>query len=297
MTRRGKGAALAAAAAMLVASRPGSGAPPAQDAVVDPFIHQFLIPGDPFDERLLAQEKRVEEDPNSPALRNDLGNLLAERRFAEQARDQYETASKLDKTFFLAAYNLGMLEESEGRVSAAISAYKEAIKRRRGFPAAHFRLGRVYEKHGHPDDAIAEYAKALRIDAAMLDPRVNPLVIDSRLIARASLANYPRDVARAAERRGNGYVDVARFRPVPTDRPLDTGELAEEAGPQTIESSKTAPAAARPAARPPTNRPVRSRREAPRSPPPPQAAPQAPEPIPPELGEPVEAPPEPEPER
>jgi tetratricopeptide (TPR) repeat protein len=237
----------------------------------------------------------VAEDPNSAALRNDFGNLLAERRFSEQAREQYEKASKLDKTFFLAAYNLGMLEESEGRVSAAISAYKEAIERRRGFPAAHFRLGRVYEKHGHPDDAIAEYAKALRIDIAMLDPRVNPLVIDSRLIARASLANYARDVARAAERRGNGYVDVARFRPVPTDRPLDTEEVAEEAGPQTIESSKTAPTAARPARPSTTNRPVRSRREVPRSPPP-QAAPSVPEPIPPELGEPVEAPPEPEPE-
>ncbi len=263
--------------------------------VVDPFIHQFLIPGDPLDEKLLEQEKRVEENPNSAALRNDFGNLLAERRFAEQARDQYKKALQLDPNFFLAAYNLGMMEEAEGRVSAAISAYKTAIERRRGFPAAHFRLGRVYETIGRTDDAVAAYAKALRIDEAMRDPRLNPLIIDSRLIDQASLANYPREVARAAERRGAGYVDVARFRSVPTDRPLDADEVVEEIGPQTIDSSRTTPAAGR-APPPPQQRPGRTgRREVPRAPQPPTAPP-PPEPVPPELAEPVEAPPVPEPE-
>ena len=110
MTHRWREAGLAVAAALL-ATRPGAGQQ-GEGKVVDPFIYQFLIPGDAFDEKILAQEKRVEENPNSAALRNDFGNLLAERRFAEQARDQYKKALKLDEHFFLAAYNLGMLEEA-----------------------------------------------------------------------------------------------------------------------------------------------------------------------------------------
>jgi tetratricopeptide (TPR) repeat protein len=261
----------------------------------EPFFHQFLIPGDPLDEKLLEQEKRVAENPNSAPLRNDFGNLLAERRFPKEARAEYKKALQLDPHFFLAAYNLGMMEEIEGRTSKAISAYREAIDRRRGFPPAHFRLGRLYEKQGRNDEAIEEYAKAIRINNAMRDPRYNPLVVDSRLIDQASMLNYSRDIARAALAKSAEYVEVVRFRPVPVDRPLDTGELVEEAGPQTIETRKTAPPALNRA--PPMATPARparpGRREvAPR----PETAPLPPGPTP-VPAEPVPTPaPEPEPE-
>ena len=264
------------------------------------FFHQFLTPGNPFDEKLLAQEKLVAETPDSAALRNDFGNLLAERRFAKEARAEYEKALQLDPKFFVAAYNLGLMEETEGRFSAAMSAYREAIDRRRGFPPAHFRLGRLYERSGRIDDAVDEYAKAIRIDRSMRDPRRNPLVIDSRLMDQASLANYPRDVARATLAPELGYVDTARFRPVPVDRTLDASEVSEEAGPQTIETRGSAPVSGSrappmgPPGRPPTTRPpnrVGRRDIAPR---PVEAAP-VPTPVP---GEPVPPPePEPEPER
>jgi hypothetical protein len=70
---------------------------------------------------------------------------------------------------------------------------------------------------------------------------VNPLVVESRLMDRASLVNYERDVARSSLSHDAGYVDVARFRPVPVDRTLDSSEVLEESGPQTIETRRTAP--------------------------------------------------------
>jgi tetratricopeptide (TPR) repeat protein len=234
------GLAMASVAILLPAA--GGGQQKESGKPTEPFFHQFLIPGNPLDEKLLAQEKRVAENPGSAALRNDYGNLLAERRFPKEARAEYKKALKLDSNFFLAAYNLGMMEETVGQISKAISAYREAINRRRGFPPAHFRLGRLYEKQGgRDDDAIAEYAKAISINNSMRDPRVNPLVVDSHLIDRASLVNYPQDVARAAFAGGAEYVEVARFRTVPVDRPLDSDEVVEDAGPQTIETRKTAP--------------------------------------------------------
>jgi tetratricopeptide (TPR) repeat protein len=258
MTNRWKTAALLAAAFGLVISGPAAGV----EDPAEPFFHQFLTPGDPFDERLLAQEKLVAANPDSAALRNDFGNLLTERRFAKEARAEYQKALQLDPKFFIAAYNLGLLEETEGRVSAAMSAYREAIERRRGFPPAHFRLGRLYEKTGRIDDAIQEYAKAIRIDDTMRNPRRNPLVVDSRLIDQASLYNYPRDIARATLPE-LGYVDAVRLRPVPVDRTLDANEVVEETGPQTIDTKASSPPAGNRAppmaapGRPPTTRPPR----------------------------------------
>ena len=95
----------------------------------EPFYRSYLIPGNRLDDKIRVQEQRVEANPTSPALRNDFGNLLAARRFVGDARKQYKEAMKLDKTNYLAAYNLGLLEETEGRTGAAISAFRESISR------------------------------------------------------------------------------------------------------------------------------------------------------------------------
>ena len=251
----------AAAAALLLAAAGLAAAKKDEKKDAEPFFHQFLIPGDALDEKLLAQEKLVAENPDSAALRNDFGNLLAARRFPKEARAEYRKALDLDKHFFLAAYNMGLMEETEGNVSAAISAYKEAISRRRGFPPAHFRLGRLYEKTGRTDSAIDEYAKAIEIDDSLRDPKRNPLIIDSQLIDRVSLVNYPRDLARASGQRDAEYVDAAKFRELPIERSLDASEVApEEAGPQTIETKHGPPAVGNRA--PPMPTPARGGRAA-----------------------------------
>jgi len=252
-------AVAALVSAALVAAGPAAAKDKGTAKPSEPFFHQFLTPGDPLDENLLRQEKRVAENPNDAAMRNDYGNLLAERRFPKEARAEYKKALDLDKHFFLAAYNLGMMEEAIGHSSAAVSAYREAIHRRTGFPPAHFRLGRLYEIAGRNDDAIAEYAIAMRIDNSMRDPHRNPLAVDSRLLDQASLVNYSTDLARAAQAREDEYIDKERFRPVPVERPLDADEVSalEDTGPQTIESHPSAPArqpAGRAGSAPPASR-------------------------------------------
>jgi tetratricopeptide (TPR) repeat protein len=192
----------------------------------EPFYRHYLIAGDPLDERILAQEKRVDADPGSAALRNDFGNLLAARRFPADARVQYKTAMDLDKKYFLAPYNLGLLEETEGHAGAAISAYQESIKRKPGFPPSHFRLARLYERRGSTDLAIEHYARSLRIDRSMRDPRRNPLVADTQLLDRVSLSNYDRDMAVASMPRDEGWAEASRFAQTPVDRTLNADEAA-----------------------------------------------------------------------
>lgn len=192
----------------------------------EPFYRRYLVAGNPLDDKIREQEKRVEADPNSAALKNDFANLLAARRLVGDARKQYVMAMKLDKKNFLAAYNLGLLEETEGRTASAISAYEESIKRKPGFPPSHFRLGRLYEQRGSTNRAIEHYAQALRIDQSMRDPRRNPLAADTRLLDRVSLTNYERDLATATMRTDARYADEGRFALTPVDRALNADEAA-----------------------------------------------------------------------
>jgi tetratricopeptide (TPR) repeat protein len=200
----------------------------------DPFYRRYLVPGNPLDEKIRVQEKRVDADPQSATLRNDFGNLLAARRFVGDARKQYKEAMRLDKKNFLAPYNLGLLEETEGRAGAAISAYKESIERKPGFPPSRFHLGRLYEKSGSAERAIEQYAKALRIDPSMRDPRRNPLAGDTRLLDRVSLTNYERDLATASMASQTRWADEGRFARTPVDRALNADDVPELPPPAAV---------------------------------------------------------------
>jgi hypothetical protein len=220
-----KATALALWLALLPAMGLASGG---QKPAPEPFYRRYLIPGDPLDDAIVEMEHRVDASPDDPNLRNDFGNLLAARRFPEQAAEQYEKALKLDPKNFISAYNLGLLRETEGKISKAISAYERSISRKPGFPHSHFHLGLLYEHTNRPQDAVIEYAKAMWIDRSMRDPRRNPLVIDSMLIYQASLLNYRRDMAEISMRKEDVYVEPPAFLRAPTDRPLSSQEAGEE---------------------------------------------------------------------
>jgi tetratricopeptide (TPR) repeat protein len=245
----------AAAVAAVAVLRPGSSPAFAQEKVEksekkkkekaekEPFYRKYLVPGAPLDDRIREQEKKVAENPNSADLRNDFGNLLAARRFPHEAREQYEAAIKLDKTAWMAPYNLGLLEESEGHTGAAISAYEKSIDRNRGFPPSRFRLGRLYERTGRNASAIHEYARAFEIDPEMREVRHNPLAAESRLLDRVSLANYEKDTAKAAVRGEAAWAD-AKFMRAPVDRAVWSNEFADPSEPEPVDATVTMPSTA-----------------------------------------------------
>lgn len=212
-----------------------------QPYAAEPFYRKYLVAGNSLDDRIVEEERRVYADPDNANLRNDFGNLLAQRRFVEDARMQYERALDADSSHFLAAYNLGLLWETEGKPSKAASAYRKSISRKPGFPASHFHLGRLYEMRGMDSLAVKEYAKAFRLDPQMRDPRHNPLILDTRLLERASLVNYPRDLAVAARNENQAYADEARFRDVPVDRPLESSDVEDPSAPEPVDATVSAP--------------------------------------------------------
>jgi tetratricopeptide (TPR) repeat protein len=221
----------------------------------EPFYRRYLVAGNPLDERIREQEKRVEADPKSADLRNDFGNLLAARRFPREAREQYEMAMKLDRHYFLAPYNLGLLYETQGEIGRAITAYEKSVDRNRGFPPSRFRLGRLYEKRGWEGRAIAQYARALQIDPGMRDPKSNPLIVDTRLLDRVSLENYPRDMATVSMTSDAAYSNPSETRKLPLDRTLSSEDL--EPAPAAAAPSGPTPVKVIAPSTPPRREPVR----------------------------------------
>src|SRR6266540_3175715 len=221
----------------------------------EPFYRRYLVVGNPLDEKIREQEKRVEADPKSADLRNDFGNLLAARRFPRDAREQYEMAMKLDRHYFLAPYNLGLLYETQGEIGHAITAYEKSVDRNRGFPPSRFRLGRLYEKRGWYQRAIAQYARALQIDPGMRDPKRNPLIADTRLLDRVSLENYPRDMAAVSMSSDAAYSNPSERRKLPLDRTLSSEDL--EPAPAAAAPNRPTPVKVIAPSTPPRREPVR----------------------------------------
>ena len=214
------------------------------------FYSPYLSTGDTLDATIIDLTARVAAKPDDAGLRNDLGNLLARRGFAKEAIDQYRKAAKLDPTFYLADYNEGLLLEKEGRDGDAISAFRRSIKRKPGFPLSRFHLGFLYEKKGNNESAIAEYAKALRIDPSLRWPARNPLVVQTRLLYRASLVNYDRDLAGADLVDEGEFADRAVWEKLQPQRPVNTSELEPESEPEDAATVVAAPATGHPAAAP-----------------------------------------------
>ena len=242
------------------AAAPPAEPPPAEPAEPAParkgkregadFYTPYLSASDVLDQTIVALTARVAARPGDAGLRNDLGNLLARRGFAREAIDQYRRAAKLDREFFLADYNEGLLLEKEGKRGQAISAYRRSIQRKPGFPLSRFHLGFLYEREGRASDAVAEYAKALRIDPSLRWPARNPLVVQTRLLFRASLANYERDLAAATLAGDGEFADRAVWERLQPQRPVNTSELEPEAEPEDAAPAVAASATGRPAGAP-----------------------------------------------
>ena len=234
---------------------------PAEKAAV-PFYDKYLSDADPGDRAIRDLTRQVAEKPDDPKIHNDLGNLLARRGFAKEAAAQYRAAERLDKTSYLPSYNEGLLWEKEGRSSSAIAAFRRSIRKKPGFPFSHFHLGVLEEKEGRESAAIAELAKALRIDNSLRQVSRNPLAAQTKLLHRASVVNYDRDLAAAVLVADGEFADPEVLARLSPERFIDSGEVAspEEAaepapGPAVVVTvPQNAPAPSAPAAEHPAGR-------------------------------------------
>lgn len=191
----------------------------------NPFYAKYLTSGTALDAQITRTLEALRADESNPQLHNELGALLVQKGFPNDAEREFERAVNLDGRHFQAWYNLGLVRASRGDEGGARRAFQRTVHHKPGHAMALFQLGLIEEKLQHTDRAIELYAKALRINPLLIEPDVNPRVLDTKLIHRALMTAYDRQHAG----------ETMQFLGVP-------GATARKAAtPQTVAPSPEAP--------------------------------------------------------
>jgi tetratricopeptide (TPR) repeat protein len=138
----------------------------------------------------------LQANPRSASLHNTLGQLLLQKGFPKDAETEFERSVNADPHFYPAWYNLGLVRMSRGDLIGSHFAFSRTVHYKPGHSAALFQLGLMEEKRNHQRAAIDYYAKAFLINHSLLDVRVNPRILDSKLVDLALLKAYPNEHSR-----------------------------------------------------------------------------------------------------
>ncbi len=153
-------------------------------------FERYLSPDRPDDRAILAYYELANTGKASSRDLAELGVLLLDKGFPDDAEHYLREAVKADKHNFEAAYRLGLVLQRMGRDKDAIRYYRSVVKQRPGHAYARFMLALAEERSGRPGAAIEDYAKTYRFMPDLADPVKNPLVIDSELQTQAMLLHY-----------------------------------------------------------------------------------------------------------
>lgn len=193
-----------------------------QNPYAQPFYQKYLNTGSRLDAQIARTIDDLRAHPRSATLHNTLGQLLVQKGFPKDAETEFERAVNADSHFYPGWYNLGLVRMSRGDWIGAHFAFARTVHYKPGHSAALFQLGLMEEKRNHQRAAIDYYAKAFLINHLLLDVRVNPRILDSKLVAVALLKAYPNEHAResmAFNPTPPGYVQEGLEAPSPQDAP------------------------------------------------------------------------------
>ncbi|HEV8433196.1 MAG TPA: hypothetical protein VGR95_07275 [Thermoanaerobaculia bacterium] len=166
------------------------------NAYANPFYMRFVNPAVPQDAAIQRDVEILRANPNSAVTHNDLGQLLVQKGFPKDAEVEFERAINADRRFYPAWYNLGLAREARSDSIGARFAFNRTLYYHPGDSWAHFQAGLLAEQRGDSETAIDHYAKAILRNHSLLDVKVNPRVLDSKLIDLALIRAYPNEHAR-----------------------------------------------------------------------------------------------------
>ena len=92
------------------------------------------------------------------------GNKSYKRGNLGKATSYYEKALKFDPEFYLAYYQLGVLEKKMGNSIKAIDHLNKVLEIKPDHDKTWFTLGTAHETDGHTEEAITHYNKAIEIN-------------------------------------------------------------------------------------------------------------------------------------
>jgi tetratricopeptide (TPR) repeat protein len=117
--------------------------------------------------------------------------MIQAHHFTEAVK-AFEQATKVDPKHPVLWNNLGTAYLDIDKRSNAESAFKKAIELDPNYALAHYNLGAVRDAALDYDAAVASYARAIELDRKLLDPAVNPAIVNNQHLAAIQLVLYGR---------------------------------------------------------------------------------------------------------
>ena len=96
----------------------------------------------------------------------NMGNKLYKNGNLSDAINYYKKSLKFDPQFYLAHFQLGVLEKNKGIQKSAISSLNKVLEIKPDHDKTWFTLGTAYESDGLRDKAIEHYLKAIELNPA-----------------------------------------------------------------------------------------------------------------------------------
>jgi tetratricopeptide (TPR) repeat protein len=207
------------------------------------FVEKYLNPANPLDAQIENDINALRANPNRADVHNELGQLLLRKGFPKDAEVEFDRAVDSDSHLYPAWYNLGLIRAGRGDYSGARFAFHRTVHYKPGHAAALFQLGLMEEQRHNTDAALDYYAKAFAINHALLDVRVNPRIIDSRLTDLALLRLYPNEHTRLSMQFQPTQPGYSSQQPAPEapSPQAPAQQIVEPAPPITNPSQQTPP--------------------------------------------------------
>ncbi len=106
-------------------------------------------------------KKAIQIDNQDPISYYNLGILLHEKGYLEEAIRYYEKANEINSNIAEINYNLGVAFQEKEEFDRAISYYQKTLKLNPRYADAYYNLGTIFKQKGILNEAIAFYDKAL----------------------------------------------------------------------------------------------------------------------------------------
>lgn len=106
-------------------------------------------------------QRAVQLSPNTPSFRDSLGWALYKANRHREAAEQFQTAIRLDSSFYKSYFNLGLVEYTAGNYTAAAKNFQNTIRFNPNYAKAYVSLGDCFEKINEDNKALSTYRQAL----------------------------------------------------------------------------------------------------------------------------------------
>ncbi len=126
-----------------------------------------------WENSLTLMKHTIAVHPNTWWAYNNLGIILSQQGFPDQALEKLDMALRIRPNFSLAYYNKGLILKAQKKVPEAIDMFRAAVSIQPGYVEAQINLGMALFEAGRPQEALEHYHRALETEPANLQARAN----------------------------------------------------------------------------------------------------------------------------